>query len=72
MAVSEAAIEACFRMLRTRVEGARDGEWKRVIGSRVLLCGWNDWVSWFRIGIKGVRGDGTYETEHFCGCFEGW
>jgi hypothetical protein len=30
-------MEACFRMLRTRVEGAREGVWKRVIGSRVLL-----------------------------------
>jgi hypothetical protein len=40
VAVSEAAIEACLRMFRTRVEGAREGEWKRVIGSRVLLwCG---------------------------------
>lgn len=37
MAVSDAAVEACLRMFRTRVELARLGLWKRVIGSRVLL-----------------------------------
>lgn len=52
MAVSEAAIEAVFRMLRARIEGARLGEWKRVIGSRVLL--WElviGLVGWCGIGF---------------------
>jgi hypothetical protein len=37
VAVSPAVEEACLRMLRVRVEAASFGEWKRVIGSRVLL-----------------------------------
>lgn len=35
---ASAAAEACLRMLRTRVDEGTDGEWKSVIGSRVLAC----------------------------------
>lgn len=38
VAVSLAVAEACFRMLRVLVDAWMEGEWKRVIGSRVLLC----------------------------------
>lgn len=55
MAVSDAAVEACLRMFRTRVELARLGLWKRVIGSRVLL--WEvrvlEEILWVGVGCAG-------------------
>lgn len=53
-------------MLRARVEGARLGLWKRVIGSRVLLWGfWLEvnWVAWVVVDW----GRGSYKAEHLGG-----
>lgn len=61
VAEDAAAAEACLRMFRVRVEGARFGLWKRVMGSRVLL--W--WVVSF---VGGCNGRGTYKAKHF----DGW
>lgn len=70
VAVSEALVEACLSRFRARVLLAREGEWKRVIGSRVLL--------WELLGAdKEVLRPCerlhilTYEAEH-CGGWGGW
>jgi hypothetical protein len=47
-------------MFRVRVEGARLGLWKRVIGSRVLLWGWL-----VKVELEGGDESGYVRSETF-------